>query len=97
MNRKPLTPHQKGILNRLTARYEHRLRNPAYSMAGSTPAVPEEQIGSVGALNHLAAKGYARVVHKEYGPRGGDRRFWIPMTLDEWRALGGGSWVGRTS
>ncbi len=62
-----LTKHQTEVLGRLERSYG-RLSHP----------VPESYLGCVGALFHLAAKGYAHVARVEYGPRGGEFRSWAP-------------------
>lgn len=69
MSAKRPTPHQQEVLDRLTRR----------SRQGTRP-VAEAEIGSIGALEHLAAKGYAHVDHIERGPRGGEYRYWLPGT-----------------
>lgn len=67
VSRPRLTPHQRDTLADLI-RHSGTQRRP----------VPEGNVGSVGALEHLEDKGYARIDHIEYGPRGGRLRYWIP-------------------
>jgi hypothetical protein len=67
--RKRLTRHKREVHDRLV-----RL-----SRDGTRP-VAEQTIGSRGALGTLEWKGYARVERTEYGPRGGEYRYWLPVS-----------------
>ena len=68
--RKPLTPHQRRVLEEI--RRHARVRQPGAS---------ERTIGSRGAVDRLIAKGYVMVTHVEYGPRGGAQRFLAPFEV----------------
>jgi hypothetical protein len=64
-----LTPHQREVYGRI-----ERLSR------GGTRWVAGENIGSLGACNHLYAKGWI-TVDIQYGPRGGERPMYRPTMV----------------
>lgn len=69
-----LTSHQREVMNEIRRRYA-RLQ----AIRSRDWGVAVEHVGSRGAIQHLAQKGYVELHEGEPGPRGGVRLFVRPV------------------
>ena len=82
MSAPKITSHQADILGDLVRRALRSSRTDVlHATTYDLKPVPENEIGSSGALRHLRDKGYARIADEVQGPRGGTRFYWMPTAL----------------